>query len=177
MNSELEVRWKLLTQTRDAFLAVVSSWSEDQKHAQPEESWSASQVLEHILASEVGTLGYMKKKTSSGWENMEVTAQEHREKSNALNTRLASPENYKAPSILQEPTNNFPFQQLIQQWKSTQNEMEDFIMTIDEKNYDKLIFRQPMAGMLNILQTLEFLQKHTEHHIPQLHRIKESQGF
>jgi len=177
MNTELETRWNDLVHAQEAFLASLNGWSDEQLRKQAEGSWSANQVLEHILIAETGTLGYMKKKSSSGWDVLEKTGEEHIQKSKAVNTRLASPDRYQAPSVLPEPTNNYSFEQMNTQWKMLREDMIKFISSVDDVHYDKLVFRQPIAGMLNLLQAMEFMNYHIRHHLPQIQRIKEAQGF
>lgn len=177
MNTTLETRWNQLKISKEKFLEIVGSWPKDKIQQRPSEGWSASQVIEHILASETGTIGYMKKKSASGWETLEVTGAEQQQNSLALNTRLASPEKFRAPSVLPEPSNQFNLAQLLLSWNTLRKDMEEFISGIDPEHFDKLVFRQPAAGMLNVLQTLEFLNNHIEHHIPQLERIREELKF
>ncbi len=177
MNTELKSRWVSLSKARQTILDELNTWPEDHIQQQPAQGWSASQVLEHILSSETGTLGYMKKKSTSGWETLEVTGEEHKERSNALNSRLVSPMKIQAPSVLPEPTNQYALTQLISAWDRLRAEMEHFLASVDVAHYDKLVFRQPVAGMLNLLQTVEFLENHIHHHIPQLERIRQELQF
>lgn len=177
MNTELETRWNDLVKAREEFLEAFKDLSDDQQRSQPQDAWSANQVLEHILIAETGTLGYMKKKSSSGCDILEKTGEEHIQKSKAVNTRLQLPDRYQAPSVLTDPTNNYSFDQLNAQWNLIREDMKNFIGNVDEKHYDKLVFRQPIAGMLNLLQAMEFMIYHIRHHIPQIQRIKEAKGF
>ena len=174
MNTELKTRWTELVAARADFFKELEKFSEAQFHQLPQHGWSAAQVVEHVLGAETGTLGYMRKKSSSGWDALEKTGDEHIAKSKAVNTRLASPEKYAAPSILNEPTNQYSKTQLIQQWNQVRMEMEQFLGEVDPMHNDKLVFRQPIAGMLNVLQAVEFMHHHLRHHIPQLHRIMTS---
>lgn len=171
MNTELKSRWNELVDAREEFFVELNKFSDNQFHSQPTDGWSAAQVVEHVLGAETGTLGYMKKKSSSGWDVLDKTSEENIERSKAVNARLASPEKYAAPSILNEPTNQYSKSQMILQWNLLRTDMEKFLNEIDETHYDKLVFRQPVAGMLNVLQTVEFMHHHLRHHIPQLRRI------
>jgi hypothetical protein len=177
METNLETRWSNLNLSKKKFLDILTSWPSEKIQQQPAQGWSASQVIEHILTSETGTLGYMKKKSSSGWATLEIAGFEQEKNSQALNTRLASSERFRAPSVLPEPSNKFTLQQLETTWSALRNELEEFLSGIDPIHFDKLVFRQPAAGMLNITQTLEFLNNHIQHHIPQLNRIREELKF
>ncbi|MFN0033085.1 MAG: DinB family protein [Flavobacteriales bacterium] len=177
MNEELQIRLTELSKVKDEFLKPLKVWSDDELQWQPAEGWSANQVIEHIMSAEMGTLGYMKKKSSSGWDTLEVTGEEHIKNSIAVNTRLASHERYKAPSVLPEPTGHFTFAQMTTHWGRLRKEMEEFFATVNPEHYDRLVFRQPAAGMLNVLQAIEFMFNHIRHHMAQIERIKAGQGI
>jgi hypothetical protein len=143
-------------------------------HFQPSGEWSMAQVIEHLLASEGGTLGYMKKKSSSGWDSLEEAAVEHNEKSTAINARLESNERYKAPDVLPEPGNTASIEELFQQWNLLREDLHAFLQTIEPAHFNKLVFRQPAAGMLSVLHALEFMDAHLRHHLPQIERINQA---
>jgi hypothetical protein len=154
------------------FLEQIKKVPVNQWHQKPDDnSWSVIQVAEHIFASESGTLGYMMKKSSGGWDTLEITREEQNVNSSELNKRLTSGERYTAPAILPQPTNSTTPVEVEQNWKALRVKFNEFINGIDPMHYDKLVFRQPAAGMLNILQALDFLTMHLRHHLPQIERI------
>ncbi len=177
MNEELATRWNELSKAKDEFLKVLKDWTDDQLSWKPEEGWSANQVVEHIMWAESASLAYMKKKSSSGWESLELSGEENATNSKAVNSRLASNERYKAPAVLPEPTGNFTFGQMTTHWGRQRKELEQFLASVEAQHYNKLVFRQPVAGMLNVLQAVEFMLNHQRHHIAQLQRIKVAQGI
>ncbi|MFM9004182.1 MAG: DinB family protein [Flavobacteriales bacterium] len=99
MYTEIQLRIDRLQASKQLMEAAIAAASCDTNRA-PQGEWSIAQVLEHLLASEGGTLGYMKKKSSGGWDSLEVAAAEHNEKSAAIHARLESNERYKAPDVL-----------------------------------------------------------------------------
>jgi hypothetical protein len=98
---------------------------------------------------------------------------EHHEKSAAINARLESDERYKAPDVLPEPGNTTSLEELLTRWNLLRDELYHFILTIDSNYFNKLVFRQPAAGMLTILHALEFMDAHLRHHLPQIKRIQQ----
>jgi hypothetical protein len=143
-------------------------------HDAPTGEWSIAQVVEHLLASEGGTLGYMKKKSSGGWDALEDAGDEHRASSAAINARLESNERYKAPDVLPEPTNAIVLNELLTKWNSLRAELDAFVSHVQPEHFHKLVFRQPAAGMLTVLNALDFMDAHVRHHIPQIERIGKS---
>jgi hypothetical protein len=143
-----------------------------QFHQAPAEGeWSVCQVLEHIVQSETGTLGYMLKKSSSGWEALEVEQAEHQANGDALSDRLRSNEKYKAPSILPEPPNTTTLASLEQDWPLLREKLMTFLKAVPTEHYDKLVFKQPYAGMISAPRAAAFLSNHIAHHIPQIQSI------
>jgi hypothetical protein len=173
MHTEIQPRWERLQASKQSLESAIGDSSCD-AHFQPANEWSMAQVVEHLIASESGTLGYMKKKSASGWDSLEEASLEHHEKSKAINARLDSNERYKAPDVLPEPGNSTSIEELLQRWKSLREELYSFISTVDSAHFNKLVFRQPAAGMLTILHALEFMDAHLRHHLPQINRIQQS---
>jgi hypothetical protein len=179
MSNTLEtiaMRLQRMRQGKEAIEESLRDLSEERSRSKPsEDSWSVRQVVGHLLASEIGTLGYMVKKTSSGWDSLDNTEDEHRANASALVNRLAGEERYKAPAVLPEPDNEMALADLLVKWASVREQLETFARGVDPANYDKLVFRQPFAGMLNLPQTLDFINEHVNHHLPQIRRILSSQ--
>jgi hypothetical protein len=48
------------------------------------------------------------------------------------------------------------------------------LQTIEPAHFNKLVFRQPAAGMLSVLHALEFMDAHLRHHLPQIQRINQA---
>jgi len=166
-------RWNALVDARESFLQEMDEFEPDQLATRPPEGgWCALQVMEHVLASETGTLGYMRKKTSSGWESLEPAGPEQIAAGEALVARLQSGERYSAPAILSEPLGLESYALMAERWESLRAEMELFVFALDEEYYNRLVFRQPAAGLLHLFHTLEFLCHHLNHHTPQLVRIR-----
>lgn len=171
MHPLLETKLAALTQARIVFQKEFEHLSEAQCAQPPVEGWTIRQVVQHILASETGTLGYMKKKSSSGWESLEEASAEQEQNSAMLNSRLQSDERYKAPAVLPDPQNDVSIADSFAYWDKLRSDLIDFLENVEEVNLNKLVFRQPAAGMLNVVQTLDFLTNHLNHHIPQIKRI------
>lgn len=171
-HAELIAHWEAMENAKRAIVTELDQWSAENHLKQPEGGWSASQMIEHLLASEWGTLGYMKKKTSSGFEAIELAGAENAQSSQALNNRLASGERYKAPAVLPDPVGATDWGTQKKQWDAMRVDFEQFLNQLTPEFFDRLVFRQPLAGPLNLFQTLEFVKHHIEHHQPQLERIK-----
>jgi hypothetical protein len=173
MHPEIASRINQLNASKQLLEEAIAASNCD-PHVGPAGEWSIAQVVEHILSSETGTLGYMKKKSSGGWDALENAGDEHRASSAAINARLESNERYKAPDVLPEPTNAIALNELFEKWNTLRTELADFVSRIQPEHFHKLVFRQPAAGMLTVLHALEFMDAHLRHHLPQIERISKS---
>lgn len=175
MSSELDMLFIKLNETTQDFISIIQGWTPQQLSARQGADWSANQVIEHLITSETGTLGYMKKKSSSGWDTLEEATEENKTAGKALTTRLSSNQKIVAPSVLAEPSNQFTNEQLIAGWQAQRNELKLFLDNVAPQHYNKLVFRQPAIGMIDIISTMQFMERHVHHHIFQLERIKGTQ--
>lgn len=173
MHPEIALRINQLNTSKHLLEEAIASSNCD-PHVGPSGEWSIAQVVEHILSSETGTLGYMKKKSSGGWDALDDAGDEHHDSSAAINARLESNERYKAPDVLPEPTNSISLHQLFEKWNTLRSELIAFVSSIQPEHFHKLVFRQPAAGMLTVLHALEFMDAHLRHHLPQIERIRKS---
>ena len=173
MHAEIASRINQLNASKQLLEEIIAA-SNCNPHVGPAGEWSIAQVVEHILSSETGTLGYMKKKSSGGWDALEDAGDEHRASSAAINARLESNERYKAPDVLPEPTNALALGELFEKWNALRTELVEFVSHIQPEHFHKLVFRQPAAGMLTVLHALEFMDAHLRHHLPQIERISKS---
>lgn len=172
MREEIEHRLAELEEAKTNALRYFEGLTSEQTARRMGDEWSMIQVIEHILLSETGTLGYMMKKTSGGFDVLEKVSDQEKNAGEALVQRLRSGERYKAPSVLPEPEGHTSLEELAMKWNSLREKMKSFVLSVPEEHYDKLIFRQPAAGMITLHDTLRFLITHIRHHYPQLERIK-----
>jgi uncharacterized damage-inducible protein DinB len=151
------------------YFQVLDSLTEEQFHAQPHVGeWSICQIMEHLFMSESGTLGYMLKKTSSGWDVLETESEEHRINGDALSARLQTGEKYKAPAILPDPPNQISIDEIKSNWSQLRQKLFEFLRSVPEDAHNKLLFKQPYAGMISLPKTVAFLYHHIAHHRSQL---------
>lgn len=173
MSNTLLEQFSQLEETTNEFLYHLTDWSDEQlSQKEDADNWSANQVIEHLLTSEMGTLGYIKKKSSSGWDVLEDATDETRAAGKALTARLSTNMRIVAPSVLPVPTNELSHAQLRTQWSAVRTELKSFLENIKPEHYNKLVFKQPSIGMIHIIATMQFLEAHVRHHMHQLERIK-----
>lgn len=173
MTEEFKNAIDALKAAREVAFEKVAGWNEEQLNFKPSpESWSAIQVFQHIMFSEAGTFGYTMKKTSSGWEGLDKVGEQEKSSGEKLVSRLETKEKFAAPPVLPEPAGQESFESLKLRWDELRSNMIPFFENMDEAFYDRLVFKQPAAGMVTPLVTIQFLTKHIEHHFMQLDELK-----
>jgi hypothetical protein len=173
MNQKLELLFQEFEEVKTTFTSLIESFSRDKRAAKPAEGWNMLQVMEHVIWSETGTLEYMKRKTKAPWAEIETTTEAEQKQSTLLNGALISEKRWKAPDILPDPTGAQSVENMLVYWDNVRLEYVNFLESLDENYHNRLIFKHPFSGRLNLYQTLEFLINHVLHHIHQLKRIAE----
>jgi hypothetical protein len=172
MTTAIENKLRDLTDAKYHALQYFEGLSAEQMNSAPEGEWSMVQVIEHVLFSEGGTLGYMMKKTSSGFDALDRVGDPERLAQTALVKRLDSGERYKAPAILPDPTGGASLAELNYKWDKIREQLNTFVSNVPYEFYDRLVFKQPVAGMITLEGTLDFLNAHLRHHFIQLERLR-----
>jgi hypothetical protein len=171
MNSELRAAWQLIEDARTNYLSLIESWSDDRLTQQPNGGWNALQVTEHLIISEYGTLQYLLKKTQTPAESLEPSDETSAEASRKLNLALKSDLKWEAPNVVTPPSGKHTLQVLVAQWDELRAGWVQLLSSIDESYMKRQVFRHPIAGRLDLLQTLSFLENHIHHHVHQIRRI------
>jgi uncharacterized damage-inducible protein DinB len=172
MHQDLTSELNALADQLQLYFQFARNLTDDQFHEQPtSQEWSLCQVMEHLFMSETGTLGYMVKKSSSGWDSLEVEGEEQIQNGRSLSMRLQSGEKYKAPSVLPEPPNTTTRQTFEHEWPKLREQLQNFVQGTPESHFNKLVFKQPYAGMISLPQAISFLKNHMTHHLAQAETI------
>lgn len=132
--------------------------------------WSPIQILHHLILAESGTYQYVKKKTGnpdqlekSGW----------REKLNyiILSIFLKAPLKWKAPKVASDLPEQDSLSHTADLYSALRSEWKQLIEEMPEDISDKKIFRHPIAGRMNLEDTLGFMELHAKRHFNQIREI------
>jgi uncharacterized damage-inducible protein DinB len=176
VNPLLHIHFEKLQEVTRGLLKDVSSLSSATYHYKPGNGkWSISQILTHLLTSERMSLAYMKKK-SLGIDRLENAGFIERFKFWILKISQRIPLRYKAPKVVvQQTPAPLSYGDLVRQWEGLRTELRDFLLSIEEKNIHKKIYKHPAVGMLDVSHAIQFLAEHIHHHRPQIKSIIEEQ--
>lgn len=170
-------QWEAFDKAKDQLLQDIEDWSREELKFRPDEnSWNSLQVVDHLIQSEKGTLGYMLKKTQAEPEELPYLSKEDRDKAFKLIRRLKSNEQYQAPSALPSPEESKEMMILQREWEEMRERYRHFLATLSQEYYGKFIFRHPFTGPMSVEETLGFLIEHIAHHRHQIDRLKAKLG-
>jgi len=178
VNKALIKKYDDIERQRKLLLEDISKLNHDQLNFHVASgTWSILNVCTHLIKAETGTLNYMRKK-ALGIDNVRNTSLSSRVRSILLKIVLLMPIKFKAPRVTRiEPQDDLSFDEVARNWDKLRREIEEFIGTLDDDNSQKMIFRHPFAGRLNVIQTFTFFTDHVTHHTYQIQRIKGHQDF
>ena len=131
-----------------------------------------SQILTHLVASEMLSLRYIRKKSLSA-DQLDDSGWEESFKMVVLRITQRLPFlKFKAPAaLLQHTPSPLPFTEVTVQWHAARLDLRNFLESIPEKNIRKKIFKHSVVGMLDVRQAMDFFGEHILHHTPQIRRL------
>jgi uncharacterized damage-inducible protein DinB len=166
-------RWNQLEQRKIALLALVSSWNEMQLRIRSSPgSWSALEVLDHVVKTETAFLAEMRKAVGSGVR----PGLADRMRGFVVITVMNLPVRVKVPvqAAMVLPDTNCELHQLVVAWDTVRTRLLAWIEQHAPTVRDRGIVRHPVSGWLTLSQSLAFLAAHLQHHRYQLQRIARS---
>lgn len=173
----LQERYKYLDATWQEYRRIIGSATVEQQNFKPgPDKWCMLQVAQHVLASESGTLRFFKKYPPLKTSFTDKISGAIR--SNVLNIALKLPIKFKAPNAPGlSPETALPWKETEAAWVATRTELYNYFNSFEADKAAHIVFKHPIGGKFNISQTLDFLLEHINHHLVQLKRIQQSEGY
>ncbi len=176
MHPKIETKFKKLEKLSAALLAELDAMDQAQLDFIPDSgNWSIQNVLEHVLAAEKAVLSYLLKKNQA--EELPSSGLAESWRGIALTAALRSPLKFQAPRVLRSPQRFASLQDLLTDWKAQREALNEFLEVLPNDRIDRIIFKHPIVGYFNILQTLDFLYEHLNRHARQIRRLHKHQSF
>lgn len=173
MHPKIQERIDSLESQREAILRDFRSFTAEQLHRAPRPGkWSAAQILSHIIAAERLSVAYMHKKLP-GIDKASRSGLLEEAKMAMLKISQRLPGlKFKAPQrVIDNTVLHKDLVSIESEWKNIRGELQRLLLQIPEHQLDRLIYKHPVAGYLNVSQALIFLREHIIHHTPQLKRL------
>lgn len=76
---------------------------------------------------------------------------------------------FKAPKVVVEHTPEaLSLEEITDRWNRSRTDLKQLLESIPEKHSRRLIYKHPIAGMLDAGQAVKFMYEHIRHHSPQI---------
>ena len=163
---------------REDFIHAAAHLSHAQSRWAPEGKWSISQIVEHIVRADqgmmVGTFRALEDFRSG--RGMRKSDNPHHGMSleEILKRTWKGP--VKAPQVV-EPSWGGPVSFWLAQLAANQHTLEAFANLLGEEDAEDMVFPHGISGPVNVLQRIEFMRFHMDHHRHQIEAIKAMDGF
>ena len=172
MHPQLETPFASLQAARQQLMALLSTHTAEELNfrASPGE-WSMLQVAQHLIIAETMGLSSVKK----GLQRQQAARGGLRQRLSSLMLRviLALPIRIKAPmQELNPPNKTLDLKEIQNNWEKLHESWAELLSNYPEEALSKNVFKHPIAGPLNIRQSLKFMKSHIEHHLQQVDRIR-----
>lgn len=171
MDPNFQKTYDKLEHQREQILGMIKNLPKDVYGNSPTGKWSVAQILTHLFTAEKLSIGYMKKK-SLGIETLKNSGLKHVLVLGLLKISQRIPFRYKAPRVIVEHTPEaFSVEEIIVHWNKSRIDLKEFLEGISKQHTQRLIFKHPIAGMLDAQQAMRFMYEHINHHLPQIKRL------
>ncbi len=169
--------FRLLQMHKDSFLNDLAAWNPAQLGLCCKTgSWSALQVLDHVVRTERGILAEMQQNVPQ----CDRVPLVHRVKSDLLILLMRSPARVRVPSLVAPvilPGYEPDLLKLTGAWNDTQTQFGLWVGELRENQTAYAGFRHPVSGWMSVSQAVMFLAAHVRHHRYQLGRIRRNAGW
>ena len=173
MNLKVESRLKRMDSDLTKLFEELKDYSEQSLNKKPSEGkWSVMQVMHHLILSEGGSVGYVKKKLSfnptlekaglkASWNRFIVVNYLK------LPVKVNAPEGISGEN-LPEHSN---FWETAKKWKQQRQELHQLFESLPAEIYDKELYKHPASGKMKIEGMLDFFDQHFKRHRKQINKI------
>ncbi len=172
MKEELIQQIDALDSELQALVAQLQSYSHQQLNQQPApNSWSATQIMHHLMLSEKYAVLYCEKKLSHK-PTLKTVGPIDRLKEKMIKWYLQVPIKIKAPTKLNESQlpKESNLADILNQWQEQRKVLRLFFEELPAEYVDKVIYKHPFGGRLSLKGMLNFFEAHFDRHRKQLMR-------
>lgn len=169
MSADLTREYQQIEKVKNRFLKKSENLSYEQLNRVPQDKgWSAAQVLYHCNLVETATFDMIRKNLNE--ERVKSDSDlKSRFRSAILVLFLRLPFlKFKAPKQVSEVPTEISYSAIKTSFENSSSDSKELLLEIPEEFEKKYIFKHPSVGLLNIHQTLKFLNAHYFHHERQL---------
>jgi len=171
MHKQLQPAYTRLKTNLNGMVSELEQLDETVLNYKPAaDKWSCAQIMLHVNLSIAGTLSYLNKKMQQP-ELIQKSGIGAQFRSALLNVALQSDIKFKAPKGLDHLPDFASFTEIQSATQNNISKLEQLLTHFPEQLMFKNVFNHPVAGRINMHQTIIFLDAHALHHKRQIAEI------
>lgn len=162
----------VLDKELEELLTELAAYSKEQLNRQPApDSWSATQVLHHLLLSEKYSRQYCEKKLSFK-PDLPKAGLMTAARTQFVKWYLFLPLKVKAPAMISSSAlpEEDELSNIVAQFTAQRKQLRTYLEQVEEQYLDREVYKHPFAGRLSLGGMLNFFQAHFRHHRKQIYR-------
>lgn len=162
---------KRLEKLRLEIVTDLDSLSVNQRNfSESPDTWNPVQVAMHLVIAEQLSLKYIHRKVRSD-EELQKAGFKSWLRMLTLKIAFNLPFKYTAPKRTDTTGKDPDFDTLKSDWKAVRSEYRFLVEDLDVEVLKSEILKHPRVGMINMKQTLDFMEIHASHHQKQIKGI------
>lgn len=167
----LDSCFKTIESQRLALLGELKPLSSEQLTFKPAaDSWSVTEVMEHLVIAEELSLKALERPAPPAAER--GSALRSGLKLRLLDLAFRLPVRIKVPSERLRPTGTATLLQLAERWGEARCRLAGVLDAVTPELLGDPRWRHPILGWLTSAQWVDFIEMHTRHHTRQVRRIR-----
>lgn len=171
MERALVGAWARLERSKSEMLERVGRWSPTDRDWHPSETaWSLTDVVEHCFLVEAGIRTALAKEPSP--DKPRVVKRGRWLRWGVMRTVLILGIKYRAPVDVILPRRDLPWDELVSKWAGEREQLNDWLERSNPRIHPTPRFRHPLAGWLDVPQSVTFAADHLDHHLQQVGRVE-----
>lgn len=169
MEPKISTKLEALNKSLHHLLTYMNHLEPEQMTHRPDGAWSPAQVLQHMYLSEQAAVAYLKKKSQTPAVEVGKGGMGAKLRSFLLHKALRNEaKKYKAPRVAGDVDENPSYEEVKAQYLQVRKDLEAVLGQFDWAMMGRTYFKHPIAGRMNILQMLDFLNDHFQRHYNQI---------
>lgn len=159
----------------ERLLGEMGAMSATQRGYRPtEDAWSANEVAHHLLKVQQMSLSAIEE-----WRDKPARPRSLKQKIArvAVAAVLRFGIRVRNPAPPTSPDREITFEELEPSWAAERARVKRLLDSLDDAALAKAGMKHPVAGPLNVGESLDFVACHLEHHLRQLERLRSDPRF
>lgn len=172
MNAKVKQKFQSLEYQREYLFTLIDQIPTERANLRFEEnSWSLAEVYYHLYLVEQKVFDDVAARIKH-YNTAKKTGIKEEIRVSILKILLKLPFKYKAPRVVKESIpKDVNINNLRIDWDNLRQAFELLLNGNSDEDLKLKLFKHPVVGLMNIIQTLDFIKAHHKHHLSQVKNL------